>query len=80
MARDYPNFNEVALNNQEHYNGLIDQLSKEERSIPTFVKDKDGNLGIISSHAKSKTIKEGDVLVYLGKSIIKPTETAPEQV
>jgi len=80
VARDYPHFHEIALNSQEQYNSIIDQLSNEERSIPTFVKNKDGELTIVSSHAKSKSIIEGDILVYMGKELSKPAETVEEQV
>ncbi|GAA3642347.1 cation:proton antiporter [Flavivirga jejuensis] len=68
VARKYPNINEVEINDREHYETLIEAISKESDTIPLFVKDKNGVLEIISSYNKAIEKVEKDYkLVYLGK-------------
>lgn len=67
-ARKYPSMNEIELNNQEHYEGLIEITKANENIVPMFLKTTNGDLKIISSNSKEfNDIKEGYVLVYLGK-------------
>jgi len=71
VAKDYPSINEIALDDQQHYQQLIDLTNKERTSIPLFVKSDAGHLEIISSYSKSiETVRKGDRLVYLGKKLI----------
>lgn len=74
VARDYPSFHEIPLTSQENYEGVIDELNKLEKCIPVFVKDKEGALRIIGSNSKNEKILEGDILVYMGKTLPKPSE------
>ena len=68
VARTYPSVNEIELNDQEHYNGLIEITKSDNHIIPLFLKTPDNDLEIISSFSKEFTdIQEGYKLVYLGK-------------
>ena len=67
VARDYPAFHEVAVDSQENFDAIIDQLNTLEKCIPVFIKDKEGALRIIGSNSKKEKIAEGDILIYMGK-------------
>jgi len=68
VARDYPQINEVVIKSKEHFDELIKKLYEEPKSIPLFLKSKDGEIHIISS-TPELSVEKGDVLVYLGKKI-----------
>ena len=71
VAKEHPAINELALDDQKHYEQLIDLTNKQRSSIPLFVKNAGGHLEIISSYSKSmETIRKGDKLVYLGKELV----------
>ncbi|GAB5473113.1 MAG: sodium:proton antiporter [Maribacter sp.] len=77
-ARKNPAMHEIALKDQEHYEGLIEITKADEDIIPIFVKTLDGDLKIISSYSKEFTdIQEGYELVYLGKpfEVLEPSTT-----
>ena len=68
-AREYPNIHEIELDDQSHYDSLIEITKNDENSIPIFLKTLDGDLKIMSSYSKEfKDIKKGYKLVYLGKA------------
>ncbi len=69
VAKKYPIIHEIELKDKEYYNYLIENTNKEIDNIPLFIKDKNGELEIISSYSKDKEIKKGWKLVYLGKEI-----------
>ncbi len=69
-AQDYPTINEVPIIDRSHYKRLIKQTIDNKNTIPIFLKDKKGELSIISSNNKNMDITEkGFTLVYLGKPI-----------
>ncbi len=68
-AREYPKIQEIELDDQSHYDGLIEITKKDKGIIPIFLKTLDGDLKIMSSYSKEfKDIKKGYKLVYLGKA------------
>ncbi len=68
-VNDYPKINEIEIENEAHYHKLISLSEEEEYTIPLFIKNKQGELEIISSYASEmKKIEEGQQLVYLGKA------------
>lgn len=69
VARDYPHFYEIELENKESYLNKLQTINDTRDCIPLFVKNKENNLTIIPSHANQLEIQEGDLLVYMGKSI-----------
>lgn len=69
VVRDYPQINEVKMNSKKHYLACIEKLNAEISSIPIFVKSLDGAIHIISSYAETVEVQEGDVLMYLGKTL-----------
>ncbi len=69
VAKNYPTIHEIEINDQSHYEKLIEITDEDLDNIPLFIKDKNGELEIISSFNKDKEIKEGWKLVYLGKEI-----------
>lgn len=70
VARDYPQITEVDIESQDHYYQMIDQLNKEEKSIPLFVKYADGFIDIIPSHSENVEIHESSKLVYMGRKVL----------
>ena len=70
VVRDFPSVNEVTINSPEHYSSLLKEINDEEHSIPLFLKDNTGFIHIISSLNKSFKIEKGNVLMYVGKTII----------
>ncbi|XCF06448.1 sodium:proton antiporter [Tamlana crocina] len=68
LARKHPSIQEIDLEDKAHYEELIKISNNDEDIIPLFIKDKKGELHIISSfNLDVKTIEEGYQLVYLGK-------------
>ncbi len=69
-ARNYPQIHEAAINDKDHYDSLIEITKADKDIIPIFLKDKGGDLKIISSYSKEfDFIEEGFKLVYLGKEL-----------
>ena len=67
-ARKFPSINEVKLKDTEHYNALVEMTRADEDIIPIFLKMPDGSLEIIPSFSNEVgEIKEGSILVYMGK-------------
>lgn len=69
VTAKYPDILEIAINSQEHYQQLMDHTNKDKDSIPLFIKNTDGDLSIISSYHSIDEIKEGAMLVYIGKAL-----------
>lgn len=71
VTRKYPSIQEIDLEDKAHYEKLIEKTNNDKDIIPLFIKDKDGEMHIISSHNLQTTegIGEGFKLVYLGKPI-----------
>lgn len=68
VTRNFPSIQEIELEDQSHYESLIEITNKDREMIPIFIKDNSGELHIISSHNKEvKAIGQGFKLVYLGK-------------
>jgi NhaP-type Na+/H+ or K+/H+ antiporter len=70
VVRDYPFVNEVPINSQQHYNQLLKEINDELHAIPLFLKDNTGFIHIISSLNNSFKIEKGNVLMYIGKTIV----------
>ena len=67
-ARKYPAIHEIALRDNDHYDGLIEITKADKDIVPLFLKTVEGDLRIISSFSKDFTdITEGFQLAYLGK-------------
>lgn len=71
LTRKYPSIQEIDIDDKEHYESLIKITDNENDIIPLFIKDKGGELHIISSYNLEviDTIEEGYQLVYLGKAL-----------
>ncbi len=70
VSRNYPQINEIAITDKEHYLSLIQLTMEEDDSIPLFLKKTDGSLQIIPSHSEGvEGVSGGELLVYLGKSL-----------
>lgn len=69
-ARSNPNIYEIALKDQDHYNGIIEITKADRDVVPIFLKNLEGELQIISSNSMDFIdIKEGYKLVCLGKEL-----------
>lgn len=67
VARDFPMINELTINNKEQFLKKIDKLNNDQKAIPLFIKDTNGELHIICSINEKFVIKNGFKLVYMGK-------------
>lgn len=70
IVRDFPLVNEVNVNSKEHYLKLMDEINGEQQSSPMFLKDNEGVIHIISSLNEDFKIEKGNILIYVGKTII----------
>ncbi|WP_111709017.1 cation:proton antiporter [Lutibacter citreus] len=70
VVRDFPLINEIIVSSPEHYLKLLNKINEESHSIPVFLKDNEGVIHIISSLKESFKIEKGNILVYIGKTII----------
>jgi len=75
VARRFPEIKEIELNSKEHYEGLIEISKTDHELIPLFVKNKEGDLNIISTSNEEIEIEEGFLLVYLGKTFEAQNQT-----
>ncbi|EAR02845.1 cation:proton antiporter [Maribacter sp. HTCC2170] len=70
-SRKYPKIHEIKINDQAHYERLIEVTKSDEDIIPIFLKKPGGDLKIMPSYSKEiKDIEEGYLLVYLGKPFV----------
>lgn len=69
VARDYPHIYEIEITEEKNLNDYMSILNPNKHSIPVFIKQKSGNIEVIPSDKSSLTVKEGDVLVYLGQKV-----------
>ena len=69
------------MRDKDHYDQAIDYTDTTEMSIPLFIKDKEGDLAIISSFNKDiDQISPGDKLVYIGETLkLKDPEPTSDQ-
>ena len=69
-TRNYPAIHEIKLKDKAQFDHLISIAQNDKDIIPLFLKDNSGELHIISSRAEQNPkIKEGNQLVYLGKTL-----------
>ncbi|MDV7186840.1 sodium:proton antiporter [Lutibacter sp. TH_r2] len=70
VVRDFPIVNEVKITSEKHYKDLLMKINTEIHAVPLFVKNKKGVIQIISAFHESLKVQEGDILMYIGKTII----------
>ncbi|VAV82651.1 Sodium/hydrogen exchanger family protein [hydrothermal vent metagenome] len=69
-AKKYPAIHEIEIKDEVHFRKLIEVTINDKDIIPLFIKDKNGELEIISSYSlENHKIEKGYQLVYLGKPI-----------
>ena len=64
--RENPTINEVNIVDQKEYKTLLEKFSKEEKSIPLFIENKQG-IYLLPEFEKNNHAKENIKLFYLGK-------------
>ena len=70
-TQEYPTINEVPIIDNSHYKKLMEATIANKNTIPIFLKNKNGELSIISSHNKEvEKTEKGFTLIYLGKPIM----------
>lgn len=69
VVRDYPQINELTINSTEHYQEIMDKITKEIKSIPIFIKDLNNDINIIPAANVDMKIEPGYKLMYLGKKL-----------
>jgi NhaP-type Na+/H+ or K+/H+ antiporter len=78
-ARKFPAIHEKKINDQQHYERLIDATKADDEIIPLFLKEPEGELTIITSNSKKfKNIAKGSKLVYLGKMLATEAGKQPD--
>jgi len=70
VVRDFPYINEVEITSKEHYYKILEKTKLDLKTIPIFIKDKDGEVSIIPSASEKIEVDAGYKLMYLGKKII----------
>ncbi len=70
VVRDFPNYHEIVLDSQAHFEMAVDKIHSIVKSIPLFLKKKDnGKLLILTAKLGDLSIESGDVLIYAGQEI-----------
>ncbi|MCB0631398.1 MAG: sodium:proton antiporter [Saprospiraceae bacterium] len=69
VARDYPLMHESPVSTYDEFMALLRRINAEPKSIPVFMKSKDGKLELIPANPEELTIEEGCKMVYLGKEL-----------
>ena len=69
VARDYPQINEVELEDNTQFNKFLKTVNEELHSIPLFLKDNNGFIHLIASLTSKFEIKKGNKFIYLGKKL-----------
>jgi NhaP-type Na+/H+ or K+/H+ antiporter len=64
--RENPTISEVTIVDQKEYNSILGNFSKEEKSIPLFIENKQG-IYLLPEFEKNNHAKENIKLFYLGK-------------
>ncbi len=69
VVRDFPYINEVKLTSKEHYLKIVEITKQDQKTVPLFIKDTEGEIHIIPSASESLTVESGYELMYLGKKL-----------
>ncbi|MCF6308360.1 MAG: cation:proton antiporter [Flavobacteriaceae bacterium] len=70
VVQENPKIHEEKINNQQHYQELIAEISNNESIIPLFIKSRRGEINILpASNNEIEKIDNEDYLVYVGKSL-----------
>lgn len=69
VARHFPKIHETPLNSKDHYTGLVEIMKTDADIIPLFIKNKQGELTIISAQNTEMEVPPESLLVYLGKAL-----------
>ncbi|PHS67370.1 MAG: cell shape-determining protein [Flavobacterium sp.] len=70
VIQENPKIHEEKINNQQHYQKLIAEISNNESIIPLFIKSRRGQINILPvSNNEIEKIDKEDYLVYVGKSL-----------
>lgn len=70
VARDYPTIREHIILSEENYHDFISKINTMEQSISLFIKTEAGDIKIISSFNQTLDVKDGDMIIYLGKECV----------
>jgi NhaP-type Na+/H+ or K+/H+ antiporter len=70
VARYNGSIHEITIKSQEHYEALIEITKTAKDIIPLFIKRAE-TIDIIPSMSLKVEVKEGEMLVYLGKEIVE---------
>ncbi len=67
VARDFPEINEIPVDDDETLKFLIDRMNEVKDCIPVFYKEPDGELHFLPADLSTIHVEPGMSLVYLGK-------------
>jgi len=80
IARDYPTIHELTPVSKDSFYLTLNGIDDNIKSVPLFVKSKEGELEILDGSRKNLKYSDGDVLVYMGKEVIEIKEKMAEDV
>ena len=80
IARDYPTIHELTPVSKDSFYLTLNGIDDNIKSVPLFVKSKEGELEILDGSRKNLKYSDGDILVYLGKKIEGVIEKMAEDV
>ncbi len=69
VVRDFPYINEVEITSKEHYLKILEITKQDLKTIPLFIKDKQGEVHIIPFNSEQMSVESGCKLMYLGKKL-----------
>ncbi|WGH76190.1 sodium:proton antiporter [Tenacibaculum tangerinum] len=68
-VRDHPEVHETQIHSIEDYKNKIEEINREQKAIPIFVKNKNNELLLISEFEKNVKKIEDWKLTYIGKNL-----------
>ena len=78
IARDYPTIHELTPDSKDSFYLTLESFEGMVKSIPLFIKDKEGRLEILDGGRKNLRYSEEATIVYMGKEIEEAKEKMAE--
>jgi hypothetical protein len=71
VARDFPKIHELALTGNTALHRATQEMGVEQKSIPLFIKEADGEIRFLPANLEDLKLSEGETfhLVYLGRNV-----------
>lgn len=80
VARDFPTIHELSLQSKEYFIDIVEKMSTLDDMTSLFIKDNEGALHMIHARYEDMEVEEGNVLVYMGKELLKEMIESDEKI